>query len=65
MLIYPNTSDCFFSDQRNLGMSMKVERSTVDQVRARFESNKRKKEDEEKNQVSFIMYFKQDAYCEL
>lgn len=37
--------------QRNLGMSMKVERSTVDQVRARFESNKRKKEDEEKNQA--------------
>ena len=32
-------------------MSMKVERSTVDQVRARFESNKRKKEEDEKNQV--------------
>ena len=29
--------------QRALGMSMRVERSTVDQVKARFESHKRKK----------------------
>ena len=29
--------------QRALGMSMRVERSTVDQVKARFESHKRKR----------------------
>ena len=33
-------------DQRNLGMSMRVERSTVDQVKKRFEFNKRKKEEQ-------------------
>ncbi|RKO85501.1 hypothetical protein BDK51DRAFT_12053, partial [Blyttiomyces helicus] len=33
--------------QRNLGMSMKVERSTVDQVRARLEARKRKTEEPE------------------
>lgn len=32
-------------------MSMKVERSTVDQVKARFEKNKRKKEDDERSKV--------------
>ena len=36
------------SDQRNLGMSMKVERSTLDQVKQRFELLKRKKEEEKK-----------------
>jgi U4/U6.U5 tri-snRNP component SNU23 len=36
-------------DQRNLGMSMKIERSTVDQVKERFQSVKRKKEEEKKN----------------
>lgn len=30
--------------QRNLGMSMKVERSTLDQVKERFATNKKKKE---------------------
>lgn len=35
-------------DQRNLGMSMKVERSTVDQIKQRFEFNKKKKEEEKK-----------------
>ncbi|XP_064405568.1 zinc finger matrin-type protein 2-like [Halichondria panicea] len=34
--------------QRNMGMSMKVEKSTVDQVRKRFEFNKKKKEEEKK-----------------
>ena len=53
-----NSNNCcnyenFISDQRNLGMSMKVERSTLDQVRARFEKNKRKREEEERNKVSF------------
>ena len=32
-------------DQRNMGMSMKVERSTVEQVRARFEMHKRKSQE--------------------
>ena len=47
----------YFSDQRNLGMSMKVERSTLEQVRARFDKNKRKREDDEKNKVSIYSYF--------
>lgn len=41
----------FFStaDQRNLGMSMKVERSTVDQVKQRFEMLKKKREEKNKD----------------
>ena len=35
-------------DQRNMGMSMKVEKSTVDQVKQRFEFNKKKKEEVKK-----------------
>ena len=35
-------------DQRNMGMSMKVERSTVDQIKQRFETNKKKREEEKK-----------------
>jgi len=31
-----------------MGMTMKVEKSTVDQVRKRFEFNKQKKEEEQK-----------------
>ena len=38
-----------YLDQRNLGMSMKIERSSLDQVRARFEMNKKKKEDRKKD----------------
>ena len=34
--------------QRNMGMSMKVERSTLSQVKERFAMNKRKKEEVEK-----------------
>ncbi len=34
--------------QRNLGMSMRVERSSLEQVKARFASNKKKNEDKEK-----------------
>lgn len=34
--------------QRNLGMSMKVERSTLDQVKERFATNKKKKEVQQK-----------------
>jgi U4/U6.U5 tri-snRNP component SNU23 len=48
------TPDCIFgnilpiADQRNLGMSMKVERSTVDQVKERFDVLKKKKEEKKK-----------------
>ena len=38
-------------------MSMKVERSTLEQVRARFDKNKRKREDDEKNKVSIYSCF--------
>ena len=37
------------SDQRNLGMSMKIERSSVDQVKARFALNKKKVEEKKKD----------------
>lgn len=35
-------------DQRNLGMSMKIERSSLDQVKKRFEINKKKMEEKKK-----------------
>lgn len=38
-----------FLDQRNLGMSMKIERSSLDQVKKRFESNKKKLEEKKKD----------------
>lgn len=37
--------------QRNLGMSMKVERSSLDQVKERFQSNKKKLEAKQKDYV--------------
>lgn len=37
-----------FTDQRNLGMSMRVERSSLDQVKKRFEVNKKKLEEKQK-----------------
>ncbi len=38
--------------QRNLGMSMKVERSSLDQVKARFAQNKKKTEEEKEKEYN-------------
>lgn len=36
-------------DQRNLGMSMRIERSSLDQVKKRFELNKKKMEEKKRD----------------
>ena len=52
LLIHHLNSNLFLfhdiTDQRNLGMSMKVERSSLDQVKKRFEFNKKKLEEKKK-----------------
>ena len=40
-----------------MGMSMKVEKSSLDQVRKRFEYNKKKKEEEKKSYGTIIITF--------
>jgi len=40
-----------------MGMSMRVERSTLDQVKKRFEFNKKKKEEEKKKYGGWCQVF--------
>lgn len=49
LIMLLNTAGSVPPDQRNLGMSMRVERSTLDQVKKRFEVNKKKMEEKQKD----------------
>ena len=55
------------ADQRNMGMSMKVEKSSLDQVRKRFEFNKKKKEEEKKtygqSKKEVLLVFNNEFSC--
>lgn len=53
------------ADQRNLGMSMKVEKSTVDQVRKRFEFNKKKKTEDKKKYGEYFIFLLNTNYMTL
>lgn len=50
--------------QRNLGMSMKVERSSLDQVKERFNKNKRKVEEKKDETYDLQAQLKQAAQAE-
>lgn len=47
-MLFMNILCLNFADQRNLGMSMKIERSSLDQVKKRFEHNMKKREEKKK-----------------
>ena len=49
-------------DQRNLGMSMKVERSTLDDVKERFQQVKKKKSEEKKQYGMCVSNHKTKEY---
>lgn len=49
LIMLLNAAGSVLPDQRNLGMSMRVERSTLDQVKKRFEVNKKKMEEKQKD----------------
>ena len=46
--LYPSIFCTLHTDQRNIGMSMRVEQSTLEQVKRRFEIVKKKKDEEKK-----------------
>lgn len=60
-LLYKHSVTCMHTaDQRNMGMSMKVERCTVDQIKQRFDFNKKKKEEEKKKYGTYLTHL---VYC--
>lgn len=45
-----------YTDQRNMGMSMKVEKSTLEQVKKRFQTVKEKQSEDKKQYGNFDLY---------